>query len=105
MCVVLASMPGAVAWEKRLVKVEDGSDAAKSVFSCPDNVSPDPRGKSARIGSSVSVISYNERSSRELSLPRPKNGIWGRSKCRTATVTCGIRYEPTSRVRYQSNCM
>ena len=98
MCVVLASMPGTVAWEKRLVKVEDGSDAAKSVFNCADNVSPDLSGKSARIGSSVSVSSYNDRSSRELSLPSPRNGIWGRSKCRTATVTCGIRYEPMSRV-------
>src|SRR5262245_61211614 len=98
-------MPGAVAGEKRLVKVEDGSDAAKSVFICADNVSPDPRGKSARIGSSVSVSPYNDRSSRELSMPSPKNGSRGRSKCRTAIVTCGIRYEPTSLVRYQSNCM
>ena len=96
MCVVLALMPGAVAWENGLVKVEDGSDAAKSVFSSPDNVSPAPRGKSAMSGTSVEVISNNERSWRELSLPRPKNGISGRSRCRTEAVTCGIRYEPTS---------
>ena len=105
MCVVLALMPGAVAWEKRLVKVEDGSDAAKSVFSSPDNVSPAPSGKSATSGTSVEVISNNERSWRELSLPRPKNGISGRSRCRTEAVTCGIRYEPTSWMRYQSSCM
>src|SRR5213594_3420314 len=94
--VVRARMPGTDDSEKRLTKARDGSDVAYSVVACADNVSPHATGKSTRIGSSVSINLNNDRLRSVVWSPRPKNGISGRLKCLIATVTWGIRNEPTS---------
>src|SRR5690242_679741 len=98
-------MPGTPESENRLTNPRDGSDAACSVVNCADNVNPYATGKSTRIGASVSASAKSLRSLGEVSFPRPKNGISGRWKCLMESVTCGIRNEPASWARYQSNCM